>query len=169
MLEMPRTAPPARAALVSPVLDRRPARPSGARRTQKAPEIASRRGSAGPGPDTLTGEMVGPTEGVYDAVNPPPEFPGPSPLRAGVTRLVLRPQAGTQESVTLDALDHRQSEAVDRLRRARDKLERVSRETDWRRSRYTPGQVLSPLHRAVREAEEVCRRLGLRDELLRQA
>src|SRR2546426_4394448 len=50
------------------------------------------------------------------------------------------------------------SPAVERYRAAVLNLERVTRETDWRRSRYTPATVLAPLLRAVTQAEAECDR-----------
>src|SRR5436190_17085692 len=48
--------------------------------------------------------------------------------------------------------------ALAAYRAAVTELDRVTRETDWRRSRYTPSTVLGPLHRAVTQADAECRR-----------
>ncbi|MBI4636286.1 MAG: hypothetical protein HY727_08050 [Candidatus Rokubacteria bacterium] len=66
-----------------------------------------------------------------------------------------KPSALTPPSPTAEA------EALDRYRRARAELDLVTRETDWRRSRYTPAQVLRPLVDAVTQAEAACRGLAV--------
>jgi len=56
---------------------------------------------------------------------------------------------GDSSAVALAVAAHREAVA---------ELDRAARETDWRRSRYTPATVLAPLQRAVTQAEAECRR-----------
>jgi hypothetical protein len=51
--------------------------------------------------------------------------------------------------------------ALDRYHRAVAELDRAARDTDWRLSRYQPSTVLAPLQRAVTQAADACRRLGV--------
>ena len=56
--------------------------------------------------------------------------------------------------------------AVAAHREAVTELDRVARETHWRRSRYTPATILAPLQEAVTQAADVCRRLGVPEATL---
>ena len=53
------------------------------------------------------------------------------------------------------------TEALDRYRHAKAELDRVTRETDWRRTCYSPPVVLAPLVAAVTRARAECQALGV--------
>lgn len=53
------------------------------------------------------------------------------------------------------------TKALDRYRCAKAELDRVTRQTAWRRSCYSPGAVLAPLVSAVTRARAECQALGL--------
>ena len=50
---------------------------------------------------------------------------------------------------------------ADRYRHAKGELDRVTRETDWRRTCYSPPVVLAPLVAAVTRARAECQALGV--------
>ena len=78
-----------------------------------------------------------------------------SALRAGPGEAVRTTHVpGPADAVT-------QAQALERYRRARAKLDRVTRETDWRRGRYSPPVVLAPLVDAVNRARAECQALGV--------
>lgn len=89
------------------------------------------------------------------------------PAREPVTHLDTWQSGELQGAVTHPVSASPAADALERYSRAKAELDRVSRETDWRRSRYTPGQILTPLAEAVTQAEAECRRLGVPDDVLK--
>lgn len=85
------------------------------------------------------------------------QAPDPS---AGVVAVepspVTQPAPDDASALGLDARD-----ALARYRQAVTELDRVTRETNWRRSRYSPSMVVGPLHEAVTRLASECRRLGI--------
>ncbi len=81
---------------------------------------------------------------------------------AHVARLVASGEAPPK--VPVHRLRDAETEALARYRRAQATLDRVTRETDWRRSCYSPGVVLAPIVDAVTRARAECLALGVTPE-----
>jgi hypothetical protein len=118
--------------------------------TRPGPEVGvparpiSARVELSEGPGTVL--PVLPHSGRPDGV---PEPPG-GPLAGSGD--AMRPLLAPTDAMTA---------ALNCYRRAKGELDRVTRETDWRRTCYTPAAVLAPLVAAVTRAHAMCRALGL--------
>ena len=86
--------------------------------------------------------------------------PTAEPPTTRETASVTPAAAGSSETLAVAALATYHAAVTE--------LDRMARETDWRRSRYTPSTVLAPLQRAVTQAEAECRRLGVPVEARKQ-
>jgi hypothetical protein len=74
------------------------------------------------------------------------------------------PLAGAGEALRTSSLPppaDAAARALDRFRRAQAELDRVTHQTDWRRSCYSPSHVLAPLVAAVARARADCQTFGL--------
>jgi hypothetical protein len=86
-------------------------------------------------------------------------------VASGEQSVVTHP---SEASLRPDAGGDLASDALERYRQAVAEFERVSHETDWRRSKWAPPIILRPIMRAITHAEAECRQLGVAQDALRR-